>query len=115
MDKQTRAASNLYLRVFTSYDWDFNYPWSTYEVLTRIGSDHNPLLVTIEDVRMSHPYMFRFEMAWFTNADFQGKLLARWPNREDEDVQDYWKRVKKHIRTFCKGWGNNIRGQLKEG
>jgi len=52
-------------------------------------------------------------MAWFTHSEFQEKMLARWPNREDEDVQDYWKRVKKHIRTFCKGWGNNIRGPLR--
>jgi hypothetical protein len=21
---------------------------------------------------------------------------------------------KKHIRTFCKGWGNNVRGQLRK-
>jgi hypothetical protein len=115
MDKQTRAALMCTLdRVFTSYDWDFNYPWATCEVLTRVGSDHNPLLVTIEDVRVSHPYVFIFEMAWFSHTEFIEKLLAKWPNRENEDIQDYWKRVKKHIRTFCKGWGSNVRGQLRK-
>lgn len=92
-------------RVFTSFDWEFHYPWTTCESLTRVGSDHNPLLVIIEDVRVSHPYVFRFEMAWFTLPDFKDKLLAKWPEREYEEVQNYWKRVKKHIRTFCKGWG----------
>lgn len=100
-------------RVFTSYDWDFHFPWATYEVLTRVGSDHNPLLVITEDVRVSHPYMFRFEMTWFTHAEFQEKLMAKWPNRGAEYIQDYWKLVKKHIRTFCKGWGNNVRGQIR--
>jgi hypothetical protein len=76
-------------RVFTSYDWDFNYPWATCEVLTRVGSYHNPLLVTIEDVRVSHPYVFIFEMAWFSHTEFIEKLLAKWPNRENEDIQDY--------------------------
>jgi len=45
---------------------------------------------------------------------FQKKLVNRWPNRESEEIQDYWKRVKKHIRNFCKGWGTNIRGQLQK-
>jgi hypothetical protein len=57
--------------------------------------------------------MFRFEMAWFTQEEFQDKLIARWPNKGNDDVQDFWKRIKKHIRTFGKGWGNNVRGQLR--
>lgn len=100
-------------RDFTSYDWDFTYPWATCEVLTRIGSNHNPLLVITEDVRVSHPYIFRFEMVWFLNIEFQEKLIAKWPKRGIEDIQDYWKNVKKYIRTFCKGWGNNLRGHMR--
>jgi hypothetical protein len=75
-------------RVFISYDWEFAYPWATCEVLTRIGSDHNLLLVTTEDTRVSHPHVFRFEMDWFTDVEFQKKLLNRWPNRESEEIQD---------------------------
>jgi hypothetical protein len=55
---------------------------------------NNPLLVTTEDVRVSHPYMFRFEMAWFTHEEFQEKLLAKWPDRGNEEIQDYWKKIK---------------------
>ncbi|OQU88913.1 hypothetical protein SORBI_3002G120601, partial [Sorghum bicolor] len=113
-NKQEQPIMSTLDRVFIRYDWEFAYPWATCEVLTRIGSDHNPLLVTTEDTRVNHPYIFRFEMAWFTDAEFQEKLVNRWPNRESEDIQDYWKRVKKHIRTFCKGWGNNVRGQLRK-
>lgn len=101
-------------RVFTSFNWEVYYPWSTCEVLTRIGSDHSPLLVNTEDVRVSHPYVFRFEMAWFLHAEFMKKMLAKWPKRKNENAQDYWKKVKKHVRTFCKGWGNNIRGQMRK-
>lgn len=76
-NKQDNPIMCILGRVFTSFDWDFHYPWSTYEVPTRVGSNHNPLLVTTEDVRVSHPYFFRFEMAWFTHPEFQEKLLAR--------------------------------------
>jgi hypothetical protein len=33
--------------------------------------------------------------------------------RGNGDVQEFWKRIKKHIRTFGKGWDNNVRGQLR--
>jgi hypothetical protein len=112
-NKQDQPIMSTLDRVFTSHDWDFLYPWATCEVLPRVGSDHNYLLVTTEDTRVSHPYMFRFEMAWFTQEEFQDKLIARWPNKGNDDVQDFWKRIKKHIRTFGKGWGNNVRGQLR--
>lgn len=112
-NKQDQPVMSMIDRVFTSYDWDFHFPWATYEILTRVGSDHNPILVTTDDTRVSHPYTFKFEMAWFTHGDFQEKLLAKWPERGNEDIQDYCKRIKKHIRAFCKGWGSNLRGQMR--
>lgn len=112
-NKQEQPVMCTLDRVFTSYDWDFHFPWATCEALTRVGSDHNPILVNTEDARVSHPYVFRFEMAWFFQDEFQEKLLGRWLDRRNDGGQDYWKRVKTHIRTFCKGWGNNVRGQLR--
>lgn len=112
-NKQEQPVMSTLDRVFTSFDWDFLFHWATCESLTRVGSDHSPLLVNTEDVRVSHPFVFRHEMAWFTYADFQEKLLAKWPSRNTDNIQDYWRMIKKHIRTFSKGWGNNIRGQIR--
>lgn len=76
-NKQDQPVMSALDRVFTSFDWDLHYPWATCETLTRVGSDHNPLLITTQDVGMDRPYVFRFEMAWFTQEDFKEKLLAR--------------------------------------
>jgi hypothetical protein len=60
-------------------------------------------VVDTEDKRMEQPYLFRFEMAWLTQAGFKELLRERWPYREQLGVQDYWKKVKQTVRQFCKG------------
>jgi hypothetical protein len=102
-NKQANAIMSKLDRVLVSFDWDLKYPFTTCESLTRVGSDHCPIVVDTEDKRMEQPYLFRFEMAWLTQAGFKELLRERWPYREQLGVQDYWKKVKQTVRQFCKG------------
>jgi hypothetical protein len=81
--------------------------------LTRIESDHNPILVDdgAEDVKVKRGFIF--ESAWLSNADFKNKLIERWSVREGEEIQDFWKKLKKEIRQLSKGMGANLDGEMR--
>jgi hypothetical protein len=93
--------------------WEQFYKRSSCETLTRVGSDHCPLLVLTDDHRFKQQHCFRFEMAWLTQEGFRERVVASWPERRDKNVQDYWRELKADTRKFCKGWGANINSQIK--
>jgi hypothetical protein len=95
-------------------DWDQHFHLATCKSLTRVGSDHCPIVVNTADERLNQPHIFRFEMAWLTQSGFREVIKSKWPDRGNREVQDYWKMVKTNIRRFCRGWGRNINTQKKK-
>jgi hypothetical protein len=82
--------------------------------LTRVGSDHCPLLMD-DGTDMHQPKRgFRFETAWLSQPKFKKHLAEKWLQRKDEGVQDFWKRMKKKLGQLSKGLGANLDGDIKK-
>jgi hypothetical protein len=76
-------------RVFLSFDWEIQFPLAIAQSLTRIGSDHNPLLVETDcevNVRSS---IFRFENAWLLQEGFAEWVVNKWPQRRKRYILDH--------------------------
>jgi hypothetical protein len=91
--------------VLTYTRWDQFYKKASCETMTRVGSDHCPIIVNIDDHRFQQQHSFRFEMAWLSQAGFREQVVASWQEIGGGKVQDFWKKIKAYTRRFCKGWG----------
>jgi hypothetical protein len=89
------------------------YPKVKLMTLTRVGSDHFPLLLDDGSRNDQFKRGFRFETAWLSQGEFKKKLAEKWPIKRDERVQDFWKRMKKELRQLSKGMGANMDGEIK--
>jgi hypothetical protein len=89
------------------------FPKVGVSTLTREGSDHCPLLMDDETILHQPKRGFRFEASWLSQQDFKKHLAEKWPQRKDEGVQDFWKRMKKELRQLSKGLGANLDGDIK--
>ena len=88
-------------------------PLASVQAITRIGSDHVPLLLSSADERLPIPPRFRFELFWLNQAGFRKAVAAKWtaaratPHRAMSAV-DSWQFCAKLARQFMKGWGANL-------
>jgi hypothetical protein len=82
--------------------------------LIRVGSDHSPILLNDGMEVSQRSRVFRFESAWLAISEFKNKIIEKWPVREGEEIQDYWKKMKKQFRQLSKGMGANLDGQKKK-
>jgi hypothetical protein len=41
------------------------------------------------------------------------KKIEKWPISRGENIQDFWKRLKKELRQLSKGMGANLDGEIK--
>jgi hypothetical protein len=101
-------------RVLVCPRWDQWYKKASCETLTRVSSDHCPLIVNTEDHRFKHTHSFCFETAWLTQEGFRDLVISNWPKRDGQNIQDYWKEIKTATQIFCKGWGANFNSQIKK-
>jgi hypothetical protein len=81
--------------------------------LTRVGSDHNPLLLNDGGDAVQGRRRFIFEHAWLSKTKFRKKMIETWPKWHGEDIQGYWKAMKKSMRQLSKGMSANMDGEMK--
>jgi hypothetical protein len=81
--------------------------------LIRVGSDHSPLLLDDGVDAVQCGRRFRFENAWLTKPEFREKMIERWPKWQGEEIQGYWKSMKKSMGHLSKGMGANMVGEMK--
>jgi hypothetical protein len=53
-------------------------------------------------------------MARLSSPDFKNKMIEKLARRENKEVQDYWKRLKKTMRQLSRGMGANLDSQVKK-
>jgi mannosylglycoprotein endo-beta-mannosidase len=94
-------------RVFVSNDWESNFPLATIRSLTRIGSDHNPILVETENEMSIRSTIFRVEPAWFSQESFMEWVINKWPVRRKTNILDHWSIVSQPLRRVLRGWSRN--------
>jgi exonuclease III len=100
-------------RVFVSPAWEAAFPFCSVTAITRIGSDHNPLLLDSGEVTVRRPPRFFFQTWWFRVAGF-GELISGKLHRylhelgPHWDSIDGWQCIARNLRQFLKGWGANL-------
>ena len=77
-NQQASLTLSVLDRVLVSPEWDLRCPLASLRAITRIGSDHVPLLLSSADERPPIPPRFRFETFWLSQAGFTDAVGARW-------------------------------------
>ena len=118
-NRQVEPTRSVLDRVFASPEWDIHCPLASLRAITRIGSDHVPLLLSSEN---EHPPLlprFRFETFWLRQPGFTAAVAARWREARDAphralSAVDSWHFCAKRSRQFMKGWGANLGRDIRE-
>jgi hypothetical protein len=76
-NKQLNPVRCVLDRVFVSPAWEASFPLCTLKAITRIGSDHTPLLLCSGDDTVSRPSRFMFQTWWFEVPDFLGTVRGK--------------------------------------
>jgi hypothetical protein len=96
--------------VFVSTSWEALFPLCTLTAITRIGSDHYPLILDDCEKGLKKSSRFFFQTWWFGVPGF-GELVkdrlsqagvASGPHRCSIDL---WQGISRGLRQFLKGWG----------
>ena len=77
-NKQTNPIQSNIDRVLVSTEWEEKYPMATLSALTRIGSDHTPLLLDDEEQRIQRQRQFFFEKQWCKEDNFLQVIESKW-------------------------------------
>jgi hypothetical protein len=64
-------------RLLGSLQWDSQYRRCTIKDLPKNGSDHCPLLLSINGPSLDNPAIFRFDPAWLDIAEFHD-IMNKW-------------------------------------
>ncbi|XP_071685047.1 uncharacterized protein [Lolium perenne] len=118
-NKQLNPIRCVLDRVFVSPTWEAAFPLCSLSAITRIGSDHNPLLLSSEEDTPTRQSRFFFQSWWFQVPGFgdslAGKLSDFLSNYGPHMGSiDLWQFVARHARTFLKGWGANLGKERRE-
>lgn len=109
-NKQVNPICEVLDRVLVSPNWDSLFPYAVVKTLTRVGSDHNPIMVLLE--RQGHiqtQRVFRFDRAWLTQDGFKEWVIKHGPERRKDKILDHWKCQGTVLRRKMRGWSmNNI-------
>lgn len=81
---------------------------------TRVGSDHNPLVVEALPTNRVRSKIFSFESAWIKQEDFKEWLISKWPERQKKRSIDLWRKISGRLRSSLRGWNGNWGGDMKK-
>lgn len=113
-NKQSVPIMAILDSVFLSADWEVQFPLANARSLTRVGSDHNPLLVETDCGEGTKSSLFRFKNAWLNQAGFKEWVVQKWPQRKKSYVLDHWNIVSSSLRKSMKGRSRNWGSDLKK-
>lgn len=115
-NKQEEPIMSNLDRVLDSIDWEQQFRFL--QTLTRLGSDHCPLI--LDDVASMKRQMriFRFEKQWNKREGFKDLIEDKWGvGSQKVPATAYsvrkWHTITSSLRQFLKGWGGNIKGENK--
>ncbi|XP_073360686.1 uncharacterized protein [Aegilops tauschii subsp. strangulata] len=117
-NRQADPTRSVLDRVLVSPEWELRYPLASLRAITRIGSDHVPLLLSSQDERPPSAPRFRFETFWLNQNGFAEAVRSRWlearlASHRSISAVDDWHFCAKRARQFMKGWGANLGRDLR--
>ncbi|XP_073354828.1 uncharacterized protein [Aegilops tauschii subsp. strangulata] len=84
-NRQASPTQSVLDRVLVSPEWDLRCSLASLRAITRIGSDHVPLLLSSADERPPLPRRFRFETFWLSQNGF---VEAGWGANLGRDLRE---------------------------
>jgi hypothetical protein len=102
-------------RFLVSKSREHVFPLALVYRLPRELSNHNPLILTLPSKQPMKNLNFRFELSWLKHPDFLPKVEEIW-NRQchAKSVIDKIHSKLKRIKSYLKGWGFNVQGEMKK-
>jgi hypothetical protein len=105
--------------VFVSPSWESAFPLCSVTAITRIGSDHCPLILDSGEEVTWKPTRFFFQTWWFEVAGFEELVRDRlWSYLGGRGAQwgsiDQWQEISRNTRQFLKGWGAKLGKEKRE-
>jgi len=96
-------------RVFFSVSWEDHFPLSISWGLTRVGSDHVPIIVDNGESLPSRPRYFFYEQQWAKTPDFVQLVVDKLAQSESGCPEgcyslDRWHENLVSLRSFLKNW-----------
>lgn len=106
-------------RVLFSMDWEEKFPLSISWCLTRVGSDHSPILVDNGVNLPVRPRYFFFDQQWLLVEEFNQLVEDVWREAEERSPEDCYSLDTWHgcvvmLRTKLKGWNIRRMGEQKK-
>lgn len=75
-------------RGLANLQWRLCFPEAFIEVLCRLHSDHNPLLLRLGGLPQPRgPKPFRFEASWMVHKDYQGVVQKAWGEKRGKPLE----------------------------
>jgi hypothetical protein len=104
--------------VFVSPSWETLFPLCSLTTITRIGSDHCPLILDNGEKGLKRTHRFFFQTWWFGVPGFgelvKGKICAGLDGSVIHKCSiDRWQGITRTTRQFLKGWGANLGKQRR--
>lgn len=106
--KGHRAIARKLDRALANPSWSSSFPLGFLEILCRLHSDHNPLLVRcggLPEVQGSRP--FRFEAAWIVHDEYQDIVARAWSKGHDTPVASLH-----HVRDYSISFNEDVFGNI---
>jgi hypothetical protein len=106
-------------QVFVSVEWEMAFPLCSLCAVTRIGSDHSPLLLSSGGGAPPRLNRFHFENFRLGPEGFVETVNLKWeatassPPRVYNAV-DVWHHCAKMVHQFMRGWGANVGAELHQ-
>lgn len=100
-------------RVLVSNAWEDKFNLASVLTGSRLGSDHNPLIMDTGDSLTHFQHYFRFSSHWLRQDGFHAWVLDKWPSIYKHVVLDHWHIILGKLRRAIKGWGQNVDSQQK--
>lgn len=106
-------------RFFISPEWEERFPLCVAWSLTRVGSDHSPIVLDSGEQGAPRPRYFFFEKQWLKQLDLWGLVKKKW----EESVArrpansyslDNWHGSLCYLRQALKGWNLQKIGEQKK-
>lgn len=111
---QTTPIQNVLDMIFVTNPWEDRYNLVKVQVITRIGSDHNPLFLNISSEQVPHPRYLKFYPSWLKQSGFRNWVIESCPDKYKHKVLDHWHIVSRKLRSAMKGWGMNYESERKK-
>lgn len=105
-------------RVVANHEWCQNFNVVSVEVLPRLCSDHNPLLVSFsnhQEALWQHRRHFWYEASWEKHKEYGALIKRVW--RVCESSESAWTKVRKNLKgcqRVLQRWVRKIGGSLED-